>query len=100
MIKCGGYMNIQAKGIKKLDAPIWFDTGLKMQNGQTPITVAAYDTKQLLEYKEKKSYLGTFDKDGLENFVLWSRLGNKEEIQIDDADTVSGVTGTHARRKI
>ena len=66
-------MAVEMKGIVRLATPIWFDTGLKMTDGQSRL-VAAYDTKQLIEYKEKKSYLGTFDQDGLENFIMWQRV--------------------------
>ncbi len=84
--------------VQKLEEPIWFDTGKKMADGKTPRTVAAYDTKELAEYKDKKTWLGTFDPDGAEEFILWKRIGTAEAKTVAPPPN-KGITGTENIRK-
>ena len=90
-------MEIRRQGVEMLKDPVWFDTGRKMKDG-TPRTVAAYDTKELAEYKDKKSYLGTFDEDGAEEYVLWKRIGKASEVVKAKPAPNNGVTTTPAAR--
>ena len=78
--------------VTKLKDPVWFDIGLKMQDG-TPRTIAAYDTKELSDYMKKESPLGTFQDIGdyrIEDTAKWKPLNKVPEVP--DANIVPGMT--------
>lgn len=91
-------MDIRMQGVEKLVDPIWFDTGRMMKDGKTPRLIAAYDTKQLAEYKDKKSYLGTFDEDGAEEYLIWKRVGKASEMVKTVKEPNNGITTTPGMR--
>lgn len=90
-------METRLKGVEKLVDPIWFDIGCKMQDG-SPRLVAAYDTKQLAEYKDKKTFLNTYDEDGAEEFVFWERVGKASDVVKTVKTPNNGMTTTPAAR--
>ncbi len=86
--------------VEPLAEPIWFDTGLKMADGVTPRTVAARDTKELREYSEKKTYLGTYNKTtGLEDFILWRIVDDSPEPKAAEKPVNNGITSTQGIRR-
>jgi len=91
-------METRLKGVEELVEPIWFDTGRKMQDGKTPRLVGAYDTKQLAEYKDKKTFLDTYDEDGAEEFILWKRMGKASDVVKTVKEPNNGMTTTPSAR--
>lgn len=85
-----------AMPVAKLPKPVWFDTGLKMPDG-TPRTVAAYDAKQLNDYRENKSVIGFDEEKKCEKLVLWQQIGTADSIPAPEP--VAGVTATTGRVK-
>ena len=91
-------MSVSMVDVTTLKEPVWFDTGLKMQDG-SPRLVAAYDTKELNEYRTKESPLGTFTDLGdykVEDTAKWKPVSKVPDMKAPN--TVPGITTSKVGR--
>lgn len=82
----------------RLAKPVWFDTGLKMQDG-TLRTIAAYDQVQLQRYKERVTDIENARGEVIDR-IPWKVLSSEDAaaMAVETQKPVEGVTSTTGRK--
>ena len=84
--------------VGRLAKPVWFDTGLKMQDG-TARTCAAYDHVQLQQYQERITNIEN-EKGYVVDRIPWKALSYEEAaaMAVEAPKPVEGVTSSTGRK--